>query len=169
MYQKVVLVDQQLFVSTGVGDEIQPFPICSFLFKFVRGNQSRVVATILGRIQSDRGIVAWPQNQNQNQRTGGKGDSRGKGKGKGDGKGKKRPAEEETEQDRDEKLAKIQCFKCGKMGHYADKCPESDSTAAGDAPAAGFKQASFAKGKGKGKGRGKGKGKNKPDPAEATA
>ena len=109
------------------------------------------------------------QNQNQNQRPGGKGDSRGKGKGKGDGKGKKRPAEEETEQDRDEKLAKIQCFKCGKMGHYADKCPESDSTAAGDAPASGFKQASYAKGKGKGKCKGKGKGKNKPDPAEATA
>ena len=59
--------------------------------------------------------------------------------------------------ERDDKLAKIQCFTCGKYGHYSDKCPEADSTAAGDSPATGFKTKSpQSKGKGKGKG-GKGK------------
>jgi len=63
--------------------------------------------------------------------------------------------QKDESKEREEKLAKIQCFTCGKFGHYADKCPEADSTSAGESPAAGFRSKSPAK-KGKGKGKGKG-------------
>ena len=77
-------------------------------------------------------------------------------------KGAKRQSEDEPEQNGEEKLTKIRCrcFKCGKMGHYADKCPESDSTAAGEAPTSAFKASSGPK-KGKGKGKDKDKDKDK--------
>lgn len=107
----------------------------------------------------------------------GKGAGRGKGKGKGKnhedrrnqrggGRGsynwqststKRKQDDEQKDEskEREEKLAKIQCFTCGKFGHYSDKCPEADSTSAGETPAAGFRSKSPAK-KGKGKGKGKG-------------
>ena len=64
--QKTGLAEKQnptktLFV---LGIVLKPFPTSNFLAKFVCGNQFWVVVTILGRILSDRCIVAWPQNQN---------------------------------------------------------------------------------------------------------
>ena len=56
------------------------------------------------------------------ERSGAAQSSKGGGKGKG-AKDSKRKNNAGPAEDKAAKLAKIECFKCGKMGHYSTHCP----------------------------------------------
>ena len=89
----------------------------------------------------------------------------GKGKGKGQGKGQAKDAQKPAEKT-GRFAATIECWHCGRQGHYRDKCwynERAQKTSEGKGRGKGQEQG---KAQGRGKGQSQGKGHSAPRPAQ---